>query len=404
MTLDNRFFKVIIGFVMMLFTGIFYAWSLFRLELAPYFQSWSAANVSLNFTVFITCFCSGGIIGGKLISLLGKRKTMYISTSLILIGALLFSFIKPMAPFTALLTVYLSYGGLCGVGAGIAYNIIISSFSTLFPEKSGLVSGILLTGFGFGSLFLGIIIQALSAKLGFFLTFRIFAFLIAAVLLFGTTFLSEDNPAASNSSAESTSKDDYSRAEMLRTPVFWFYMFWVIFMSSGGLLVINNAANIANYFGAFAAFGMIVSLVNGFARIGIGFFFDRYGSNKSILLNTTCALIAGILLLLADISSLTYLMFLGLIFSGISYGSTMTLNASVIKELFGTKYFGLNFSMVTLSGLPASVIGPYISGVLQDYSGGSYRTTFAAMCILAIISIIIFIFFIKSLPPRKNNQ
>lgn len=177
---------------------------------------------------------------------------------------------------------------------------------------------------------------------------------------------------------------------MLKTPAFWLYMIWVIFMNSTGLLVINSAASIAAYFGAIASLGMIVSMFNGFARIGIGVFFDHFGSKLSVAANTCCSLLAGLLLLTAALTGFIPCMFIGLIIAGISYGSTMALNASVIKDLFGAKHFGVNFSVITLSGIPSSILGPYVSGLLQDQAGGSYTTTFIAMCIFSVIAFVLF--------------
>jgi len=73
----------------------------------------------------------------------------------------------------------------------------------------------------------------------------------------------------------------------------------------------------------------------------------------------------------------------------------MALNASVIKGLFGPAHYSINFSLITLSGIPASFLGPYLSGVLQDLSGGAYGTTFLAMVGLALCALILF-FFLRS--------
>ena len=400
--LSRRFVAAIAGFFMMLFVGIFYAWSLFRLRLIVVFPTWTAADCSLTFTIFIMCFCAAGILGGKFSALWGRRKTLYISAALILAGGLLFTSIQTMNASSALLVTYLSYGVLCGVGAGIAYNVIISGVSLLFPKRAGLASGILLTGFGFGSLFLGIVMEEISDAIGFFPTFRWSAILIAALLFGGSfTFRAKEAPLAQQSSLE---EDGLPPSQVLKTPKFWLYLFWVIFMSSAGLTVINSASAIAAYFGAFAALGMIVSLFNGFSRIAIGSFCDHFGSKKSIFVNNCCAIIAGVFLLLSALMRSTPLMFLGLIIAGVSYGSTMALNASVTKELFGRKYYSMNFSLITLSGIPASFMGPYVSGVLQDRSQGAYTTTFLAMIVFALISLILYLFFCRSLSTKETTR
>lgn len=390
MNSSSRMITAVIGFFMMLFIGVFYAWSLFRLQLVELFPDWTSADCSLTFTIFIMCFCTAGFLGGKLTGWLGRRYALWIGAALILIGGMLFTCIGSMPSRSALLIVYLSYGLICGVGAGIGYNVIISGVGGLFPKSAGTASGIMLTGFGFGSLFLGVIMEKAAAHFGLFPVFRVTVILIVLILALGA--LRFPAGAAVPKAAGAACSDGVAPLQMLKTPVFWLFLFWAVFMSSAGLLVINSAAVIAASFGAMASLGMIVSLFNGFARIGIGVFFDRFGSRASVLTNTVCALAAGILLFTAAVTRAQAFMFIGLILAGISYGSTMALNASVVKGLFGPAHYSINFALVTLSGIPASFLGPYISGLLQDLSGGAYHTTFLAMTAFALLSMVLFLF------------
>ena len=50
---------------------------------------------------------------------------------------------------------YLGFGVLCGLGAGFAYNAVMSTMSAWFPDKQGLISGILLMGFGLSAFIVG---------------------------------------------------------------------------------------------------------------------------------------------------------------------------------------------------------------------------------------------------------
>lgn len=63
-----------VGFLIMLFSGVFYAWSLFRVELEARFPAWSASAASMNFSLFIIFFCLGGLLGGRLTARLGQMK------------------------------------------------------------------------------------------------------------------------------------------------------------------------------------------------------------------------------------------------------------------------------------------------------------------------------------------
>ena len=375
----------ILGFAVMLFSGLFYAWSMFLDEL----PAWSAKATSLNFSLFIITFCLGGLLGARLTAKLGQPKVARIGSLLILAGGLVFLTLPKMGMEASLAVLYLSYGVLCGVGIGMIYNANLSSVSSLFPGKSGLVSGLLLTGFGLGSLVMGKAVMSLAGAIGFYP-----AFLCGVVLLVVTAFLGAplftpaEKPAAGSAAAAAGDPSrELTTGEMIKTPIFWLFFLWVVFMTSGGLMVINRAAKIAQLFGAAAVVGMIVSVFNGVSRTFIGAFCDKFGSSASMLLSNAVAILAGVFMIAATFTDSTVLMILGLVAAGISYGCAMSMNAVVVREQFGSRNYPSNLSAATLSGIPASLLGPFVSGALQDASGGAYTTTFLAMIVVSCLAL-----------------
>ncbi len=377
--------RFVLGFCIMLFSGVFYAWSLFRVELQAQFPEWTASAASLNLSVFIITFCLGGLLGGRLTARLGQKNVARIGAALILAGGLLFLAIAGLGAKMALIVLYLSYGGLCGLGVGMVYNADISAVVSHFPKTGGLVSGALLTGFGLGSLIMGAIVMKLAEGIGFYPAFFGGAALVALTSFFGAPLLTPAEKTAS--SAAVSGGKDLTTGEMLKAPVFWLFFLWVVFMTSGGLMVINSSAAIAMLFGAAAIVGMIVSVFNGLSRTFIGAFCDKFGSSASMLLSNGAAILSGAFLLIATFTGSTVLMVLGLVSTGITYGCAMSMNAVVVREQFGSRNYASNFSVVTLSGIPSSIIGPYVSGVLQDASGGAYTTTFVAMIAFSLVAL-----------------
>lgn len=375
----------ILGFAVMLFSGLFYAWSMFLDEL----PAWSAKATSLNFSLFIITFCLGGLLGARLTAKLGQPKVARIGSLLILAGGLVFLTLPKMGMEASLVVLYLSYGVLCGVGIGMIYNANLSAVSSLFPGKSGLISGLLLTGFGLGSLIMGKAVMSLAGAIGFYPAFLCGVVLLVATAFFGAPLLTPaDKPAAgSSAAAPGDSVREMTTGEMIKTPMFWLFFLWVVFMTSGGLMVINRAAKIAQLFGAAAVVGMIVSVFNGVSRTFIGAFCDRFGSSASMLLSNAVAILAGVFMIAATFTGSTALMILGLVAAGISYGCAMSMNAVVVREQFGSRNYPSNLSAATLSGIPASLLGPFVSGALQDASGGAYTTTFIAMIVVSCLAL-----------------
>lgn len=60
-------------------------------------------------------------------------------------GIFIASFTKSLAAFVC------SYGIMCGIGVGITYFIPLVCAWEYFPERKGLVTGIIIGAYGFGS-------------------------------------------------------------------------------------------------------------------------------------------------------------------------------------------------------------------------------------------------------------
>lgn len=129
--LNRRWVYLVLGVVSMLFAGMIYAWSILK---APFAAFWTAPQLALNFTITMTCFCLGGFVGAKLSKRFGITITIIIAGVLTCAGFLRTAQLRG----NSVLLLYLSYGVLAGLGIGIAYNAVISTVNTWFPDKKGL--------------------------------------------------------------------------------------------------------------------------------------------------------------------------------------------------------------------------------------------------------------------------
>lgn len=383
---------VIAATVMMLFLGILYAWSIFRVEISAVFPEFDAAQMSLNFTFLMIFFCLGGFVGGKIASRRSHSCAMRIAAVLLFVGYFGVSFMGSLEGRAALTLMYICYGVISGLGTGVGYNACVTGVSPWFPERSGLVSGVMLMGFGLGSLLIGLLAQWISDVSSVFVAFRIFAAAILLVLLAGSFFLKKPVSPASPAGTQADDGKSLTPARMLMTASFWVYFIWNVIMSSSGLLIINSSANIPVYYGAAAGLGLGVSVFNGCGRPVTGMIMDRLGQFKGMLVTNSVLIAAGLLLLLTSFTGNVITMCIGMFAVGVCYGSGVTISAKVIAELYGLKHYSVNFSLAQFCSIPASFIGPYISGLLQVHSGGDYRSTFVMLVLLSLISMaVIFI-------------
>jgi OFA family oxalate/formate antiporter-like MFS transporter len=147
--------------------------------------------------------------------------------------------------------------------------------------------------------------------------------------------------------------------------------------------VINSAATIAIAYGAPAALGLIVGVFNGAGRLLFGAIYDRVGRRRAMFLNTGCMAVAGLSLIAGALGNSAPLIFLGLVFVGISYGGSPVMTSAVVYRFFGASHYGVNFSIANFLVVPAAFIGPMISSAILEASGGVYTPAFVMLALLA---------------------
>ncbi|MDH3383678.1 MAG: MFS transporter, partial [Deltaproteobacteria bacterium] len=140
----NRWFRVAGGVSMNLCFGSAYSFSIFLAPLQREF-GWSRAQVSLAFTISIACIAAGVLIGGRWHDRQGPAPVA-------LTGAVLFSLGIFLSRYThALWWLYACYGVLVGFASGVGYVCPLAVGMKWFPEKRGLVTGLMVMGYGAGS-------------------------------------------------------------------------------------------------------------------------------------------------------------------------------------------------------------------------------------------------------------
>lgn len=308
-------------------------------------------------------------------------------------GFLVLSFLPVGNPKLALVLMYVFYGGCNGFGVGIGYNVILSGVNSWFPDRDGLVSGILLTGFGLGSLILGNMADLLLGSMSLFAVFRVLGIACGIIVMGGAALLrapgKDDVLPPPRQKAVVADGRDFTTGEMIRRPTFWVYFLWNLCMSATGLLVINNAASITVYFGAAATVGLLVSLFNSGGRLLIGASMDRFGWKKTMFIANGAIMAAGVLMVLGNGTDVFPLVLVGMLMAGICYGGGVTIQASLVRTFYGSKYYPVNFSTCNLVSIPAAIIGPMISAALVDAAGGSFGPTFVMVVVMGGVSLIL---------------
>jgi OFA family oxalate/formate antiporter-like MFS transporter len=141
----------------MLFLGCFYLWANIDVYVLSYFYEFNS-DINLGFifivdTLLIVANTCGYNIGTYLLN--GKRLHPKLIVggggSFALIGVFLSSYTKSLAPYLCL------YTGMNGLGCGTCYLVPLVCAWEYFPEKKGMMTGIIIGAYGFGSFFFSLI-------------------------------------------------------------------------------------------------------------------------------------------------------------------------------------------------------------------------------------------------------
>lgn len=399
--LSVRWFYMVVGVVAMLFAGVLYAWSILKSPLATEF-GWGVGDLALNFTLAMTFFCIGGLIGAKISQQAGHRMALIVSGTLTALGFVLTSFLSG----SSVLMLYITYGVFAGLGIGIAYNVLVSTVSAWFPDKKGLCSGCMMMGFGASALILGNLADMLfKSSLGWRSTYIILGIAICAVLFLAAFLLQKPSPQtvlplpknAKTAKSENFENKDYTAFEMLRRPSFWMAFICISFLAAVGSSVISFAKDLALSVNATEALAVtlvgILSVCNGLGRILTGAIFDQIGRRKTMLcanLLTICA--ATVTLVAVSVGSLP-LCIAGLCLTGLSYGSCPTITAAFTSSFFGMKYFSTNMALMTFTVMGGSLIATMSNKVLE--ATGGYTSTFFMLLALTLVALVLNFFIRK---------
>ncbi len=394
----NRWVYAIIGVIVMLLAGLVYAWSVMSQSIGASRPIWTAQQLSITFTLVMAFFCIGVLICGFLSKIVSPRIYVLCSGISFFVGF----FIASLCGATPAL-LYLGFGILCGLGAGFAYNAVMSTMSAWFPDKQGLISGILLMGFGLSSFIIGNVYNAVTPIDGsdsWKTTFRVLGIIIVIVMVICCFFFVRPDADYHPGNGEVEKKAvrepacEINTGHMVRRPSFWFYYIWAIFVSAAGLALVSQGSGIATEVGPAVSSGAIavvvglISIFNGGGRVIFGALFDRVGHRVVMLLDMAIFIIAALLLILALRTGAFSLIVIGFIFGGLGYGGVTPTNSALISDFFGRKNYSLNFSLINTNLLIASFAST-IAGRLYDNTG-SYMATNLMMIIVVVIAFVAF--------------
>ena len=227
----HRLLYFFVAFVLLMFFGLIYAWSLF---VDPEF-GWDRSATSVVFTLSIITFCAGMLVAGALEERTSPRTVMLITAACLGLGLIASAFTESL-PF-----IYATYGVLVGAGVGLGTDVVMSVTLKWFPDKQGLASGAMLMGFGGGTMLLSPVVTTMLGALGWRLTFGALGVIFVVLVGAGAFIMKLPTPEYVRPLLEKARQNatvaavDMTGGQMVRTPTFWVFMVYLMLVTCGGL-------------------------------------------------------------------------------------------------------------------------------------------------------------------------
>ena len=375
----SKYLVIPAGIVIMLCLGVAYSWGVF---LMPIEESlgWSRARISLAVSILLLVFSAFMSIGGFCEKKFGPRITAAFGGLLVALGWIGASYAQSPG------WLYLSYGVLGGIGTGLAYIPSVSCGIKWFPGKKGLVTGVIIFGFGFGTAFLSPVltrfIELYDWRSTMLYSGLVFGFLIIS---FAQLLREPARKAAAPGGETQQPERDYTPLQMLRTSSFkvlfvtYFLAMIAGMMTIGHMVAFAMGQGLTSIQGAFAL--TILSVFNGAGRVLAGYLSDLWGGKRALVLLFFIIGIAMFLFFHATGISTFYLLS-ALI--GLCFGGFLAVYPPLTAEYYGRTNFAINYGLVFIGYGSGCFLGPLAGGLVYDYFE-SYMKAFYASGLLALL-------------------
>ena len=168
--------------------GILYAWSIFSKQFCETVDKggfgWSKTQATLPYTIAIACFAAMMVPAGHLQDRFGPRIVATLGAILTGAGLIVASF----GASDSVLPAVIGFGLLAGTGIGLGYASATPAAVKWFPpEKKGLITGLVVAGFGLAPVYIAPLSKHLLATYGISNSFRI----LGIAFIVTTTFFAQ---------------------------------------------------------------------------------------------------------------------------------------------------------------------------------------------------------------------
>jgi MFS family permease len=315
-----------------------------------------------------------------------------------------------MSQMNSLWQLYLLYGLIVSMWA-LPFDVIsLSTIARWFVKRRGFAGGLAKAGSGLGMMLIPVLGSYLISTQGWRTTYLIVSIIVVIGVLPLSLFLKKDpsiiglTPYGMEQDKSSDSvKGGHSFSTLIHAKQFWMLcitMLTIQFAVNSVLVHITpHAVDLGASLSKGAQLISILGAVSIVGRVSFPTIGDRIGLRKALIANIILALVMLVWLYFAN--EYWQLIVFVLIY-GLSHGGFFSLMSPLLAEMFGTKYLGSLFGILTFCGTIGGAAGPSVLGLIFD-STGSYERAFLLLIGSLIVSFSL-VMFIKPVRVELSSK
>lgn len=388
--IPNRWLIAVMGVILQLCLGTVYAWSYFQKPLVETYH-WGNSPVAWVFSLAILFLSLAAAVGGALLPRFGPRRLAMLGGTCFGLGYLLAA---AALRIHSLPLLYLGYGIIGGTGLGLGYVTPVATAAKWFPDKKGLVTGMVVMGFGLGALLMSKIFAPLLMQLAhgnLVLVFGALGIIFLVITLPVASFLRNPpegyvpagfQPAALDAGQQAAESFHVSVAQAIGSRTF--ALMWLVFFCNivAGIMFIGfqspmlqdilkfkDPALTATQLAAFGATLIAISSIfNGIGRFFWGGLSDKLKRAETFRILLGTQVIAFELLLLMGNAISPWIFGLLVCYVLLCYGGGFGTMPSFVLDVFGWRLMPMVYGSILTAWGAAGIVGPQLVALIKDHA------------------------------------
>jgi MFS family permease len=385
---------VAVGFFLTLYNGAFfgYGWTAFINPMLATF-GWTMAQISLGSSLRSVESGIFNPVWGVVIDRFSPRKLMLFGVIITVVGTFLLYRTANIAMF------YVGFL-ITGLGTSLISMLPTVLISKWFKKDFGKANGVLAMGIGVGGVAVPLVVMMID-KLSWQTTLLISAIGWAVIGIPLALICRNPSPAhyLANENAPKAKElqsnvPDVSVKEALKMRAFWhinlasFVQIFVSLVPMLFLLPYFSSIGISRTTGSMTV--LLYTLFSLSGRIPFGWLADKYKSSYLLAISIALMGIGIFIFSLINKQSPFSLMLLFAIVYGLGLSGLTPLKAPILREYFGTKYFGTIYGVNGIFATIAGLLSPIVVGmIVTKYdSYGSIWLWLIGLSVLGVITML----------------